>query len=518
MDQTIERESPPVVLNVDDDEANRYAVTRILRRAGFTVREAGTGAEALRLIREGPEPLDLVVLDVRLPDMDGREVAQRIRSDPATASVGVVQLSAHAVASDERAEGLERGADIYLTQPLEPRELVAAVRAVLRIRRSEEAARRAAERLAEADRRKDEFLAMLGHELRNPLQTLAMALQMAPPGQPLEPRIRGIMQRQVALVRRLLDDLLDVSRITRGKIELKRARVDLRDTVRAVLEARGERLHQAGLDVDVRLSREPALVEGDPARLEQVVTNLCENAAKYTERGGRVVLSVDVDEGADLPVVLRVRDTGIGIEPARLPHIFDLFVQAHAGIDRRDGGLGIGLTLVRSLVELHGGRVQAHSEGPGRGSTFEVALPAAALPPAEARSTGGRRSEPSSGLRVLVVEDNRDARELLELLLRRRGHTVRAAPDGEEAIRVALDWRPDVALVDLGLPGVDGFGVGERIRDAWADAVYLVALSGYGRDADRERTREAGFDAHLVKPVEMSDLERLLTEVREAGS
>ncbi|MFP2909296.1 ATP-binding protein [Pyxidicoccus sp. 3LFB2] len=357
------------VLNVNDDDANRYLVNRILEMAGFRVLEAATGMGAL-LMAEQHRP-DVIVLDVKLPDISGYEVCERLRANPGTASMAVLHTSATFVTSDKKVRGLDGGADAYLTQPFEAAELIATVKSLLRLRHAEQAARLRAEELAEMDRRKDEFLAMLAHELRNPLAAIMTAigiLERKPTDDAKETRMRGIIQRQTHHLARLVDDLLDVSRITRDKVELRNGRVDLLAVLQQVLQVARPIAESRGLGMEVSLPSVPIWVSADATRLEQVFTNLLDNAAKYTD-GGFISLRVE-REGVDgsARAVVRVKDTGIGIPADVLPYIFDLFAQADTSLERSRGGLGIGLTLVRKLVQMHGGEVQALSEGPGRGS------------------------------------------------------------------------------------------------------------------------------------------------------
>ena len=377
-------------------------------------------------------------------------------------------------------------------------------------RRLQEALRERAAELVDADRRKDEFLAMLAHELRNPLAPLRTSLELLGLGVEGRERFLEMAERQVRHLVRLVDDLLDVSRITRGKITLQREPVLLSDVVDRAVEQSRSLIDARGQTLTVSLPREELRVEADLVRLVQVIGNLLSNATKYTPTSGSIWVTA---ERVGEEVVLRVRDTGLGLAPELLPRVFDLFVQGDAGLDRTRGGLGIGLTLVRALVELHGGRVAATSAGPGLGSEFVVHLPA--LPgamPAESRleraSPSGRR------LRVLVVEDNHDAAESLTTLLQLWGHDVRVAYDGPAALRLAEAETPDVILSDIGLPGMDGYELARQLRARPAfGRVVLVALSGYGRDEDRRMAAEAGFDHHLVKPPELDTLLQLIGNV-----
>jgi signal transduction histidine kinase/CheY-like chemotaxis protein len=378
--------------------------------------------------------------------------------------------------------------------------------------RAEAALRRHAEELVEADRHKDQFLAMLAHELRNPLAPIRNAVQLMQQLGPAEPplvRVREVIARQVAHQARLLDDLLDVSRISRGKIQLQRQPLELVRLVSDVAEDHRRVLETAGLTLRVELPEAPVWVDGDPTRLSQVVGNLLGNAAKFTEPGGQVRVRLVAEPEAQT-AVLSVRDTGIGIEPTMVLHVFELFTQADQGLDRSRGGLGLGLALVKGLVEQHGGSVWAQSEGSGQGSEFNILLPTIATPPAAV--TAPSPTPVATGpIRVLVVEDNRDAAETMRDLLQMAGCTVALAYSGPQALVTAPAFRPEVVLCDLGLPGMSGYEVGVKLRQHPASArAHLIAVSGYGQVEDRERSRAAGFDLHLVKPVDPSELLRLL--------
>jgi PAS domain S-box-containing protein len=368
----------------------------------------------------------------------------------------------------------------------------------------------------EADRRKDEFLALLGHELRNPLAPIGYALHaLKLPGADAAAtqRAREVMERQVGHLVRLVDDLLDVSRIIRGKVELRREPVELATVVAHAVETSQPGIESEGHRLTVGMPPEPLWVNGDLVRLAQVVSNLLNNAAKYTERGGEVALTVS-REGSE--AVLRVRDTGIGIAPEHLPRLFDMFYQAERRTKESQGGLGLGLSLVRGLVELHGGRVEAHSAGPGRGSVFVVRLPL--LEGGETKDDVRGRPEQKPGgemarRRVLVVDDNVDAADGLAMLLRLEGQDVQVAYDGASALASAEADPPSLAFLDLGMPMMDGYELARAFRARPALAgVVLVALTGWGQPEDRQRTREAGFDYHLVKPVDADALHRLFAE------
>jgi signal transduction histidine kinase len=368
--------------------------------------------------------------------------------------------------------------------------------------------------LAEADRRKDEFLAMLAHELRNPLAPVRNGLQVLRVRRNADPevdRLAEMMSRQVGQMVRLVDDLLDVSRITKGKVTLRREPVDLTAVVNQAVEAVRPLLDARRHELTVATPPEPIRLDADPSRLAQVIGNLLNNAVKYTDEGGRIWLDTHRERDQ---AVISVRDTGVGISAEMLPRVFDLFTQIDPTLDRSQGGLGVGLTLVRSLVELHGGTVYASSPGPGRGSEFVVRIPAL---PLTTRPESGHLATPDSAptlsppRRILIVDDNVDAAESLAMLLELFGHQVRTAYGGPAALEAVESHRPEVVLLDIGLPGMDGYEVARRLRRNPAlSGVTLVALTGYGQENDRRKTHDAGFDHHLVKPVDTDDLARLL--------
>jgi PAS domain S-box-containing protein len=768
-------QKPTVILVVDDKEGTRYTVCRLLRREGYGVVEAACGEQALRLARDKP---DLIILDVKLPDLDGYEVCRRLKSAPATAAIPVLHLSAYMVESDSRSTGLESGADGYLTHPVEPRELAAQVRALLRVRHAERQAREqeelfrvtlssigdavistdnhglirflnpvaatlcgweaaeavgrpltdvfhafeegsgraiddpvsrvfregrrvaltnhailvsrdgirkpiedcaspirgddgstmgvvlvfrdvterrkadadvrsarerlrltvesvreyaiytmdmdglidgwnagaeaiygypraeilgqdgkilwteedraggvpewemataeregqaeddrwhrkrdggrffasgiltivrghdgrptgftkvardvtarklADEALREQDRRKNEFLAMLAHELRNPLAPISNALRIIrieePEAYTSARQAWEMIERQVEHMVRIVDDLLDVSRISHGQIKLQPARIDLAAVLSRAVESSRPLIDARRHDLVVRLVGRPLPLHADPVRTAQIFWNLLNNAAKYTPEGGRIMLSADVVEpgpgGAEAGVLVRVRDTGMGIPAEMLPRVFDLFTQVEHTIDRSEGGLGIGLTLVRRLTEMQGGTVEATSAGPGLGSEFSVRLPLVDRPttsvPATPHDTPRSKARAAASRRILVVDDIRDSADSLSKLLRLFGNDVRTSYEGRQAILAAEDYQPDVVLLDLGLPGMNGYEVAAGLRKIAAlDGVTLVALTGFGTEEDRRQTEAAGFDHHLVKPVDIDALRTLLASM-----
>jgi len=475
-------------------------------------REIGAGAGAVILADEA-----------LLPEVAGG-LLQILRDQPPWSDLPLIVFTRGGEGSERILEGLLPSNATILERPVRLSTLVSAVAAALRARRRQYEVRDLLQRQAEADRRKDEFLAMLGHELRNPLAAIRNVLYVLDKvGSPAEQAVRQreIIMRQTRHLVRMVDDLLDVSRVTLGKIILKRRTVDLQVVAERCLSELGMAELASSNDLELKVQAQPAAVQGDPVRLEQVICNLVQNAIKYTPRGGRISLQVAA-EGNE--AVVRVRDTGIGISPEALQTIFEPFAQVESSRRHSEGGLGLGLPLVRSLVELHGGRVEARSGGSGRGSEFVVRLP---LAPEEAKKAALRRpaaqararsSESASGLHVLVVEDNLDGRESLRDLLEIWGHEVSLAESGPEGVEMAFSIRPEVALIDIGLPGLDGNEVARRIRSILGcDAISLIAMTGYGQPEDRRRALQAGFDFYLIKPVDPTVLSQLLDEARQRG-
>lgn len=502
-----------LILNVDDTDAARYARTRILTKAGLRVAEAASGTEALALARELKPAL--ILLDVKLPDIHGMEVCARLKADPATSFILVLQTSASYIGVADKVRALEGGADNYLFEPIEPAELVANVRALLRLAKVEH-------ELRETDRRKDEFLAILAHELRNPLVPMRNAIGIlntrAPQAPEWELRARNTISHHLDHMVRLVDDLLDVSRLSHNKLALQLRQVLVAEVMQHAAESTQqmmERKHQPLL-VDVA---DPLLaVQGDEVRLAQVLINLLHNASKFSPDGARIFLGARSEAGQ---VVLTVRDEGIGIAAERLGDIFGMFAQANAlGHDRQDG-LGIGLSLARSLVELHGGTLTAYSAGIGHGSLFTVALPQLAPGQAQAPETAVpaladlAAGIPQSGKRVLVVDDNRDIADTMKELMELLGHEVEVAYSGTRAIARAQEWIPDAVLLDIGLKDMTGHDLVRALRAEPATRdIYLLACSGFSSEEDKRTAFDAGVDDYLVKPVDIDTLARL--ELRRA--
>jgi PAS domain S-box-containing protein len=632
------------VLNVNDDDAARYVVSRLLRHAGYEVIEARTGREALMLARRLPS---LIVLDVKLPDLSGLDVCRALKADPLTAFVPILQTSATFTSAERRVQGLDSGADGYLAQPIEPPELLATVRALIRtheaedenrllahewrqsfdaigdavalvddtsrivrcnrrmlalasrdredlagypieaafpdlphgvvpalvqaareqrrrqtaeakagdrwyrivadpaldrreepvdrivvvltdvtdLKRLEEEQRIRAEQLAVSNQRKDEFLAMLAHELRNPLNAIAAAngLQDRLGAQDAQNvRLRETVSRHVRKLARLIDDLLEVTRLTRGAVELERKSVDVSAVVREAVQVCRSRTEARRQPVHLDIAGEPLTVMGDPLRLEQALANLVENAAKYSEPGSPIVVSArsGLDDTGCAFAEVSVRDQGFGLTAEQIEAVFEPFVQAHQTLARSAGGIGMGLTIARQLVEMHGGTLTAHSDGPGLGSEFRLRLPLAATEETQEPVEEPTMVPADDGgvLDVLVIEDESDTAWMLSSLIEARGHSVRVCTNGLAGLEAALARLPQVAFVDVGLPGLDGYAIAERLRRTKDGAsLLLVAVTGYGRQEDRARALAAGFDLHLVKPLDLHQLSTILRR-RAAGS
>lgn len=520
------------ILHIDDNETDRLVVKRELGRVfpGLLAREARNQEEFERALDAGG--FDIAITDYQLLWTNGLVALNTIKARyPDCPVVMFTGTGNEEIAVEAMKEGLD---DYVVKSPQHAIRLVTAVRSALekadarrraaeaehqraRLLRSEQAARAEAERLLgeakEADRKKDEFLAMLAHELRNPLSPILNAVHMLKqPGlrsEDLE-RMREMLVRQVKHLARLVDDLLDVSRITRGKVQLRRQRVNLAHLVRDTTEDHRAALEGNGLALDLVLPAEPVWVAGDNVRLSQVLGNLLQNSAKFTERGGRVAVRLGV-EAASQHALLQVEDTGIGIDGELLPRVFEMFTQADQSLDRSRGGLGLGLALVKGLTELHGGQASAASPGTGQGAVFTIRLPLAVDMPADPEAAAGG-TEIAAPLGVLVIEDHRDGAESLRMMLELFGHEVRVAHTGQAGIEIAREFQPAVILCDLGLAGgMSGYDVARSLRqDPALAGVRLVAVSGYGQPEDKARAQAAGFDFHFTKPVDPVELQRRL--------
>lgn len=627
-----------VILNVDDNAGARDAKTRTLQRAGFTVLECANGSGALRLVKERLP--DLVLLDMKLPDISGLEVCRRIKQDPETAAVLVLQTSTSLTDSDDRVRGLDLGADNFLLGPVEPLVLIANVNALLRLREvqralleNEERFRQMAENIADvvwifdpnnlkllyvspayekiwgrtsarlyenfyawqesihpddrsrvraafkdllifrdyeqeyrllmpdgsqrwirdrgfpvrngagknyritrisqdisapkmaelalnaANQRKDEFLATLAHELRNPLAPMRTAIDLMRleevdnlkiPSNAID--ARGIISRQINNLVRLVDDLLDVSRITQGKLLLKKRVVELHPIIDSALETSAAYIRDRQQQLTVTLPERMIFLDADSMRLAQAVGNLLHNAAKYTPIGGQINLTTGV---TDDHLRIQVADDGIGIARDNIEHIFELFTHAQRLDNKAQEGLGVGLSLVKHVVELHEGHVAVESPGPGRGSTFTIELPIDPdLGDGKPKHQPRKKNTNTQGLRILLVDDSVDAVLLMRVLLESMGHDVAVANDGITALALAPGLIPHVIILDIGLPGMDGYKVAEELLNMPSlQQTTLVALTGYGQEKDRDKAFSTGFHHHFIKPVEIDDLSNLLNTI-----
>lgn len=501
-------------------------VCRVLEDEGIRCAACGDGEDLDRELDRGAGAA--IVEQEALDAQAISRIVSRLEAQPLWSDLPLLVLTRREGGGEEVVHALEPRVNVTLLErPVHIATLISAVHSALRARRRQYEVRDLVDRLAQSDRKKDEFLAMLGHELRNPLAAISTAVAvLRHPGiaEESQDRQTGLIQRQVRHLARMVDDLLDLSRLSLGKIALKTERVEVQRIVRAAVETLDLAGQNGSHHLAVELAGEPLVVEGDPIRLEQVVANLLQNAVKYTPEGGHVEVAV---EGRGQQAAVRVADDGIGIPADELPGIFDPFTQGGDGVGEPEG-LGVGLHLTRHLVELHGGRIEAASEGTGKGAEFTVFLPLAA----EGAEAGRDRAEPTAGEgvegyaeqtaaepgagphTVLLVEDNPAAREALEELLGLWGCDVKAVGTGSRALEVALADPPTLAIIDIGLPDVDGYEVARRLRAELGEACgTLVALTGFGQPDDRRRALEAGFDDHLVKPVEPSRLTALLGDV-----
>ena len=568
------------ILLVDDQPARLLTYQSVLSELGQNLICAHSGLEALdKLMRE---EFAVVLLDVSMPGMDGFEAARLIHEHPRFEKTPIIFVTGVHVTELDRLKGYKAGAVDYVSIPVVPEILRSKVAVLVelyckrrelrelnrnlalanerlaeanttlqaektrelkdlnatlqranaelelanRSLQSEVAERaRAEQALKEADRHKDEFLAMLAHELRNPLAPIRSAvhlMRMKPVTDPQLSWSRDVIERQLSHLTRLVDDLLDVARITRGKINLSREPVELAALIARAVETVQPLIQERGHQFTCEVPDGTLTVDADPLRLTQAFGNVLGNAAKYTERGGHINLGV-CRQGAE--VEIRVRDNGIGIPAEVLPRIFDLFTQLDGRSDHPHSGLGIGLALVRRLLQMHGGTITAHSEGAGLGSEFVIRLPLLleATQSGDGRASTATEDAPPVRRRILVADDNADALQTLATVLELGGHEVFSASNGSLALESAERHLPEVALLDIGMPLLDGYEVARRIRaQAWGRRITLVALTGWGQDSDRRRSQEAGFDSHLVKPLDLAKLTQLLSrlpapEADEAG-
>ncbi|HEU5219461.1 MAG TPA: response regulator [Gemmatimonadales bacterium] len=523
------------ILLVDDQPGKLLTYEAMLSELGENLIKANSGREALEHLLK--TDITVVLMDVSMPELDGFELAEIIRQHPRYQKTAIIFVSAVHLTDLDRLKGYASGAVDYLSVPVVPELLRAKVSVFAELYRktrdaerlNRELEQRVAERTAEleastarqtelaeqlrqADRRKDEFLALLAHELRNPLAPVRNAVTiMRMKGSP-DPELvwcRDVIERQANQLTRLVDDLLDVSRITRGKIKLQVERLDLASVISGAVETTRPLIDAHRHALTVSLPPRPIAINGDLTRLNQVVANLLNNAAKYQNENGKIELKV-TREGDE--ATLSIKDHGVGIAPEMMAQIFELFAQGERSPDRAQGGLGIGLSLVRNLVEMHGGTVRAMSGGVGLGSEFLVRLPCLPEEPEALRDRAPNAAPHQSvePCRILVVDDSTDAAESMARLLLLSGHEVTVAHDGPSALEIAAREAPAIVLLDIGLPGMDGYEVCRRLRQLGLADTRIIAVTGYGQDRDRQRSRDAGFDAHAVKPVDPDELMGLL--------
>ncbi len=538
------------VLIVDDEPKNLAVLEAVLDEPAYRLVRADSADQALLALVA--EEFALLILDVRMPGMNGLQLAQMIKERKKTASVPIIFLTAYYNEDRHAIDGYDRGAVDYLHKPVnasvlrskvavfadlyrKSRELEAANRSLVAevqqrrlaeqrlVEFSKSLEQRVAERtqaLHELDRRKNIFLATLAHELRNPLAPIRTAAQLLDSPHLSHSdlqRTRAIVARQVTHMASLLDDLLDISRFSNGDICLQRVDVSLQQVLDAAVETAQPLIVAKNHRLQIEMPAAPIMLHADPIRLSQVVSNLLTNAAKYTDPEGRITVGCRMEAAS---VVIFVRDTGIGIAPEMRSKIFDIFVQADGAKDRAQGGLGIGLTLVKALVELHGGEVDVQSDGRERGCQFTVILPRSIVIENHDGRSAAADIEVHRGpmRRILIADDNQDAAETLALLMRLARHEVHVACDGAAALELAERIRPDVALLDIGMPGLTGYEVAERIRsEPWGREVLLIAVSGWGQQSDKDRAQMAGFDLHLTKPVDPSEFEQLMAPREPPG-
>ncbi len=553
-------EAPVKILLVDDQPGRLLTYRAILEPLGEDLVEASSGVEALKRLMD--DDYALILLDVNMPGMDGFETANMIHQHPRFERTPIIFVTAVNVTDMDRLRGYKLGAVDYVMVPVIPEILRSKVVVLAELHRKRlelestnaklaaanealqteqarelevlnESLRKAnvalgaqnvalhgeiAERtrveqlLREADRRKDEFLATLAHELRNPLAPLQNALSIRRLSDPdVDDPLQDLMERQLALLVRLIDDLLDIARISQAKLTLRKHPTSLQEIIDSAVEIARPSIEQGEHELVVALPAEQVRLVADQARLSQVFANLLNNAAKYSEPHGHIELSTNVREGG---VEVQVRDAGIGLEPDQVNRIFEMFSQVETTVDRTHGGLGIGLTLVRRLTEMHDGRVTVTSEGLGRGATFVVTWPLQPVAESsEAAVTAPASSETSVRKRVLVVDDNRDAADTLAMMIEMLGHDVRRLYDPHAVIADVTAFRPQIVFLDVGMPGLSGYELAPKLRALPGfDDLAIVAVTGWGQPEDRRRTQAAGFDEHLVKPPPLDAIQRLCNE------
>jgi len=512
--------TPVNFLLVDDLEENLLSLEALLRRENLSLLKARSGDQALELLLE--HDVALALIDVQMPGLNGFELAELMRGNERTRRIPIIFVTAGSTDDRRRFAGYEAGAVDFIQKPIEPDVLRHKAEVFFELHRQRQQIeiqrdqlQVQAKALREADRRKDEFLATLAHELRNPLAPLRNGLDLLrrnPDGQKAT-EIRDMMDRQLDHLVRLVDDLMDVARVSQGKIELRKEKIKIADAVHSAVEASRPLIDSAGHAFELDVPNVDLWIDADATRVSQVVSNLLTNAAKYTPSGGRIRLSVAADSSK---VLINVTDNGIGIPAEMQDDVFRLFAQIGDHRERSQGGMGIGLALVKQLVEMHGGSVSASSDGADRGSAFTIRLPLTAPPATTSPSeqVAEPAEKPPRPLRVLVIDDNPIIADTMGMLLEDIGHEFEAVHDGREALDAARSYLPDAILLDIGLPGMDGYEVCRAFRrDMLFEDTIIIAQTGWGQDKDKQLAKEAGFDFHLTKPVPLSDLQTILMSV-----
>jgi len=499
---------PVYFLLVDDLEENLISLEALLRRDGLVLLKARSGPEALELLLK--HEVALALLDVQMPGMDGFELAELMRSTERTRRIPIIFLTAGSDDRQRRFRGYETGAVDFLHKPIEPDMLRSKAEVFFELYRQQQILACQRDALKEADQRKDEFLATLAHELRNPLAPIRNGLEILrrSPAEEVAGEVREMMDRQLTHLVRLIDDLLDVSRVSQGKVDLRKEPITLQAALEAAIEASRPLIEAGKHTLTLDIPAAPLWLDADLTRLSQVVSNLLNNAAKYTPAGGNIRLSV---RAQNEEAVITVTDNGVGIPADMLPKVFELFTQVDRHLERSQGGLGIGLALVKRLVSMHGGTIEAESGGLGKGSSFTVRLPLSRhkiQPQAQAETAA---ETPHKSLHILVVDDNIESAKTTGWMLEMIGYEPVLAHDGQEALKIARELHPEIILLDIGLPGMNGYDICRELRkDPAFKNTMLIAQTGWGQAKDRQLAQEAGFNHHLIKPVKLEELSALL--------
>ena len=478
-----------------------------LQRAGMDCDTCADMDDVCSRIEEGAAAL--IFTDEALPVGDVGKLRSLLAEQPQWSEIPIIILTGLPSMEAKARSYYELGRRTNITlvdRPVRIASLVSAAQSAIRARSRQYEIRDLMRKLEDRVHERDRFLAILGHELRNPLGAILLASQMVDGDGKLDGDHAALIERQSRHLSRLVNDLLDLSRVVSGKIVLKKQAIDLTQVVEHCLETLNESAQARGLSIEYRRYNKPLPALADPVRAEQIISNILTNATKYTPEGGHIIIAVE-RQGDE--AVIRVTDDGVGIADERINTIFELFAQAENAIGRAQGGMGIGLALVRNLVELHGGSVVARSDGIGKGSEFELRFPLTVADEREVRPQANV-AVAAGPRRIVIVEDNDDVRELLKLKLKRLGHTVDAAADGNEGLKSILHAKPDMALIDIGLPGIDGYAVAHGVRAELGDGIVLVAVSGFGQPEDKRKALEAGFNEHITKPADVNDIEALL--------